>query len=81
MYIIISNFRSSNLTRKNLHNNVGSLLRYNPLSCETTNCESRHTSRELTPCEMESRNNSMIALYSATLFDEFCKHTPSKDNT
>ena len=81
MYVIFSNCHSSNLTRKNLRNNVGSLIRYKPLSCETTNCESRRTSRERTPCEMESRNSSIMALYSATLFEEGHKHTPSEDNT
>ena len=81
MYVIFSNFHSSNLTRKNLRNNVGSLIRYEPLSCETTNYESRHTSRERTPCEMASSNNSMTALYSTTLFEEGRKHTPLEDNT
>ena len=81
MYVILSNFHSSNLIRKNLHNNVGSLIRYKPLSGKTTNCESRHTSRERTPCEMESHNNSITALYSTTLFDKGCKHTPLQDNT
>ena len=81
MYVILSNFHSSNITRKNLRNNVGSLTQYNPLSCETTNCESRRTSRERTPCEMASCNNSITTLYSATLFDEGRKHMPPKDNT
>ena len=52
MYVILLNFRSSNLTRKNLRNNVGSLTWYKPLSCETTNCKQIHTSRERTPCKM-----------------------------
>ena len=81
MYVIFSNFHSSNLTRKNIHNNVGSLIPYKPLSCETTNCESRGTSRERTPCEMASHNNSIMALYSATLFKEVRKNMPPKDNT
>ena len=81
MYVMLSNFRSNNLTRKNIRNNVGSLIRYKPLSCETTNYESRRTSRERTSCEMESRNNSITALYSATLFEEGRKHTPPEDNT
>ena len=38
-----SNCHSSNLTHKNICNNIGSLIRYEPLSCETTNCESIHT--------------------------------------
>ena len=79
MYVMFSNFCSSNITRKNLHNNVGSLIQYKPLSCETTNCESRCTSRERTPCEMASRNNSIMALYSATLFEEGRKHMPPED--
>ena len=79
MYVMFSNFHSSNITRKNLHNNVGSLIRYKPLSCETTNCESRRTSRERTPCEMDSRNNSITTLYSTTLFEDGCKHTPLED--
>ena len=73
---MFSNCRSCNLTRKDLHNNVRFLIRYKPLSCETTNYESRRTSRERTPCEMASRNNSIMALYSATLFEEGRKHTP-----
>ena len=81
MYVIFSNCHSSNLTRKNLRNNVRSLIRYNPLSCETTNYESRRTSREWTPCEMESHNNSITTLYLATLFDEDRKHMPPEDNT
>ena len=81
MYVILSNCHSSNLTRKNLRNNVGSLIRYKLLSYETTNYESRRTSRERTPCEMESRNNSMTTLYSATLFDEGRKHMPPEYNT
>ena len=32
MYVIFLNCRSSNLTRKNIHNNVGSLIRYKPLA-------------------------------------------------
>ena len=81
MYVMFSNFCSNNLTRKNIHNNVGSLIRYKPLSCETTNYKSRHTSRERTPCEMASSNNSITALYSATLFEEGRKHMPPEDNT
>ena len=78
---MLSNCCSNNLTRKNLRNNVGSLIRYKPLSCDTTNCESRHNSRERTPCEMTSCNSSIIALYLATLFEEGHKHTPPEDNT
>ena len=78
---MFSNCHSSNLTRNNIHNNVRSLIRYKPLSYETTNYESRHTSRERTPCEMASHNNSIMALYSATLFEEGHKHTPPEDNT
>ena len=81
MYVIFSNCHSRNLTRKNLRNNVGSLIRYKPLSCETTNYKSRHNSREWTPFEMASGNNSMTTLYSATLFEEGCKHMPPEDNT
>ena len=81
MYVILSNCHSTNLTRKNLHNNVRALIRYKPLSCETTNYESRHTSREWTPCEMASHNKSIMELYSATLFEEGYKHTSPKDNT
>ena len=60
----ISGTNTRNMTCKNLHNNVRSLIRYKPLSCKTTNCESRRTSRERTPCEMASRNNSITTLYS-----------------
>ena len=81
MYVILLNYRSSNLTCKNLHNNNRSLIQYEPLSYETPNWESRHTSRERTPYEMASCNNSIMTLYSATLFDEGCKHMPTKDNT
>ena len=81
MYFMLSNCHSSNLTHKNLRNNVGSIIQYKPLSCETTNCESRHTSRERTPCEMASHNSSITTLYSATLFKEVRKHTPLEDNT
>ena len=80
MYVIFLNCRSSNLTRKNICNNVGSLIRYKILSCDTTNCESRHTSRERTPCEMASHNSSITARYLATLFEEGHKHTPPEDN-
>ena len=76
MYVMLSNCRSNNLTRKNILNNVGSLTWYKPLSCDTTNSESRHTLRERTPCEMASRRSSITALYSATLFKEGRKHTP-----
>ena len=81
MYVMLSNCRSSNLTHKNLHNNAGSLTWYKPVSCETINCESRRTSREKTPCEMESHNNSITTLYSAKKIDEGRKHTPHEDNT
>ena len=81
MYVIFSNCCSSNLTRKNLHNNIGSLILYEPLICETTNYESGRTSRERTSCEMASCNNSMMTLYSTTLFDEGHKHMPPEDNT
>ena len=81
MYVILSNFRSRNITHKNHRNNVGSLRRYKPLSCETTNCESRRTSRERSPYEMASHNNSITTLYSATLFDEGCRKTPPEYNT
>ena len=56
---MFSNCRSSNLTRKNLLNNVGSLTWYKPFSYDTTNSESRRTSRERTPCEMVSRRSSI----------------------
>ena len=81
MYVIFSNCRSSNLTRKNISSDVRSLIQYKPLSCETTNDESRHTSRERTPCEMASCNNSITTLYSTTLFNEGHKLTPPEDNT
>ena len=81
MYVILSNCRSNNLTHKNIHNNVGSLILYKPLSCDTTNCESRRTSRERKPCEMESHKSSITTLYSTTLFEEGRKHTPPEDNT
>ena len=81
MYVMLSNFRSKNLTRKNIRNNVGSLIRYKPLRCDTTNYESRRTSRERTPCEMASCNSLITALYSATLFKEGRKYTPPEDNT
>ena len=61
---MLSNCHSNNLTHKNLLNNVRSLTWYKPLSCDTTNFESRRTSRERMPCEMESRRSSMTALYS-----------------
>ena len=72
---------SNNLTCKNLCSNVGSLTWYKPLSCDTTNYKSRRTSREWTPCEMESHNNSIMTLYSAALFDEGHKQTPLEENT
>ena len=81
MYVILSNCRSNNLTRKNLLNNVGSLTWYKPLSYDTTNSESRRTSRERMPCEMASRRSSIMTLYSATLFEDGCKHMPPKDST
>ena len=81
MYVMFSNCRSNNITCKNLRNNVRSLMRYKPLSCDSTNSESRRTSRERTPCEMASYNNSIMTLYSATLFEEGHKHTPPEDNT
>ena len=81
MYVIFSNCRSNNLTRKNILNNVGSLTWYKPLSYDTTNSKSSHTSRERTPCERASCNNSITALYSATLFEEGRKDTPPEDNT
>ena len=81
MYVILSNCCSNNLTRKNLLNNVRSLTWYKPLSCDTTNSESSRTSRERTPCEMASHRSSMMALYSATLFEEGHKHTLPEDNT
>ena len=81
MYVIFSNCRSSNLTRKNIHNNIRSLIQYDLLSCETTNCESRRTSRDRIPCEIAARNNSITTLYSTTLFEEGHKHTPLEDNT
>ena len=71
----------TNLTRKNLLNNVGSLTWYKPLSCDTTNSESTHTSRERTPCEMASHRSSLTALYLATLFEDGHRHTPPEDNT
>ena len=78
---MFSNCRSSNLTRKNLLNNVGSLTWYKPFSCDTTNSESRRTSRERTPCEMASRRSSITALYSATLMEDGHRHTPPQDST
>ena len=81
MYVMLSNCRSNNLTRKNLRNNVESLTWYKPLSCDTTNSVSRRTSRERTPCEMASRRSSITTLYPTTLFEEGCKHTPPEDNT
>ena len=81
MYVILSNCHSNNLTRKNILNNVRSLTWYEPLSYDTTNFESRHTSRERTPCKMASRRISITALYSATLFEDGRKHTPPEDNT
>ena len=69
MYVILSNYRSGNLIRKNIRNNVVSLIRYKPLSCETSNYESRRNSRERTPCERASYNKSMMTLYLATLFE------------
>ena len=81
IYVILSNCRSNNLTRKNLLNNIGCLTRYKPLSCDTTNSESRCTSRERTPCEMASRRSSITTLYSTTLFEEGRKHMPPEDNT
>ena len=80
MYVMLSNYHSNNLTRKNIRNNVGSLTRYNPLSCDATNYESRRTSRERTPCEMESHRSYIMTLYSATLFEEGHKHTPPENN-
>ena len=79
MYVILSSFCSNNLTRKNLINKVGSLTWYKPLIYDTTNSESRRTSRERTPCEMASRRSSITALYSATLFEDGRKHTPIPD--
>ena len=81
MYVMLSNCHSNNLTHKNLCNNVESLTWYTPLSCDTTNFESRRTSRERTPCEMASRRSSIMALYSATLFEDGRKNTPPEDNT
>ena len=51
------------------------------IELDTTNYESRRTSRERTPCEMASRRSSIMTLYSATLFEEGRKHMPPKDNT
>ena len=81
MYVILSNYHSNNLTRKNLFNNVGSLTWYKPLSCDTTNSESRSTSRERIPCEMASRRSSIMTLYSTTLFEDGHSHTPPEDKT
>ena len=81
MYVMFSNFCSNNLTRKNIHNNVGSLTWYKPLSCETTKCESRCTSRERTPCEMESRRSSIMPLYSSTLLEDVRRHMPPEEST
>ena len=80
MYVMLSNCSSNNITHKNVHNNVGSLTWYNPFNYDTINCESRRTSRERTPCEMASHRSSIMALYSATLFEEGHKHTPPEDN-
>ena len=77
----MSNFRSNNLTCKSLLNNVRSLSWYKPLSYDTTNSESRRTSRERIPCEMESRRSSIMALYSTTLFEDGWRHTPPEDTT
>ena len=76
IYVILSNFHSKNITCKNLLNNVGSLTWYKPLSCDTTNSESRRTSRERTLCEMASRRSSIATLYSETLFEYGGKHMP-----
>ena len=81
MYVILSNFHSNNLTRKNLLNNVIYLTWYKPLSIDTTNSESNRTSRERTPCEMASHRSSIMALYSTKLFEDDRKHTPPEDNT
>ena len=81
MYVILSNCRSNKITHKNLLNNVGSLTWYKPLSCGTTNSESRRTSRERTPCKMASRRSSIMALYLATLFKEGCKYMTPEENT
>ena len=70
----------NNRTRKNLLYNIGSLTWYKPLSCDTTNSESRHTSRERTPCRMASHRSSITTLYSTTLFEDGRKHTPPEDN-
>ena len=69
IYVILSNCRSNNLTHKNVLNNIRSLTWYRPLSYDTTNSESRHTSRERTPFEMASCRSSIMALYSATLLE------------
>ena len=81
MYVILSNCHSNNIKCKNILNNVRSLTCYKILSCDTTNSESRRTSRERTPCEMASHRSSITALYLATLFEEGYKHTPPEDNT
>ena len=81
IYVILSNCHSNNLTRKNLLNNVGSLTWYKPFNCDTTNYESRRTSREWTPCEMASHRSSITVLYSATLLEDGRRHTPPEDIT
>ena len=81
MYVMHSNCCSNNITHKNLHNKVGSLIRYNPFNCDTTSCDSRQTSRDQTPLEMASPSSSIMTLYSTTLCDDGQRHTPSEDTT
>ena len=78
MYVILLNCRSNNLN--NLLNNVGSLTWYKPLSCDTTNSESRRTSRERT-CEMASYRSSIMTPYSAALLEDGHRHMPPEDST
>ena len=79
MYVIKSNCHSNNIILKNLLNSVGSLTWYMPFNCDTTNWESRQTSRDHIPLEMTSRNNSIMFLYSKKLLDDDQRHTPLKD--
>ena len=71
----------NNLTHKNLRNKFGSIIRYMPFNCKTTNYDSIHTSRDQIPWEMASYSNSIMTLYSTTLFDDGQRHTPPEDTT
>ena len=79
MYVIKSNYCSNNLTLENILNSVGSLTRYMPFNCDTTNWESRKNLRDWIPLEMESHHNSIMKLYSTTLLDDGWRKTPPED--